>query len=143
MATIVARKRADGPRFTARIRLKRNGELIHKESRTFSTKGAAKEWARAREVQLADPEALRVAKAGGVNLATLIRWYIDTFESISPWQRSKQSALEFLEGHRIGQTDPLTLTADVLIDHVRQRRLSGLCPSTVWNDLCWIRVVLE
>jgi hypothetical protein len=72
---------------------------------------------------------------GGVNLATLIRWYIDTFECISPWQRSKQSALEFLEGHPIGQTDPLTLTADVLIDHVRQRRLSGLCPSTVWNDL--------
>jgi uncharacterized protein YqjF (DUF2071 family) len=97
MATIVARKRADGPRFTARIRLKRNGELVHKESRTFSPKGAAKEWARTREVQLADPEALRVATAG--------RWYIDTFESISPWQRSKQRALEFLEGHPIGQRD--------------------------------------
>src|SRR5690606_28946188 len=114
-------KRAAGPRFTARIRLKRDGELVHKESRTFSTKGAAKEWARAREVQLADPEALRVANAGAVTLATLIRWYIDTFESISPWQRSKQSALEFLENHPVGQTDPLTLTADVLIDHVRQR----------------------
>jgi hypothetical protein len=89
------------------------------------------------------PKVLAVAKAGAVTLAELIRWYIDTFESISPWQRSKQSALEFLETHRIGQTDPLTLTADILIDHVRQRRLSGLCPSTVWNDLCWIRVVLD
>lgn len=131
MATIVARKRADGPRVTARIRLKRNGELVHKESRTFSTKAPRRNGLGAREVQLADPEAQRVAKAGGVNLATLIRWYIDTFESISPWQRSQQNTLEFLEGHPIGQTDPLTLTADVLIDHVRQRRLSGLCPSTL------------
>jgi hypothetical protein len=128
MATIVTRKGATGPSFQARLRLTRNGELIHKESRTFATKGAAKEWAKAREVQLAAPEALRVANAGAINLATLIRWYMDTFESISPWQRSKQSALEFLENHPIGQTDPLTLTADVLIDHVRQRRLSGLSP---------------
>lgn len=30
-----------------------------------------------------------------------------------------------------------------MIDHVRQRRLTGLSPSTVWNDLCWIRVVLD
>ena len=86
---------------------------------------------------------LAAAKAGDLTLAALIRWYIDTFESISPCQRSKQSVLEFLEGHPIGQIDPLTLTADVLIGHVRQRRLSGLCPSTVWNDLCWIRVVLD
>ena len=127
----------------ARVRLTRDGELIHKESKTFSTKTAAKAWAQNREVQLKDPKVLAAAKAGDITLAALIRWYVDTFESISPWQRSKQCALEFLEGHPIGQTDPLTLTADVLIDHVRQRRLSGLCPSTVWNDLCWIRVVLD
>lgn len=43
MATIVARKRADGPRFTARIRLTRDGDLIHEETKTFSTKAAARE----------------------------------------------------------------------------------------------------
>ena len=55
MATIVARKGANGPSFQARVRLTRDGELIHKESRTFSTKTAAKEWARNREVALKDP----------------------------------------------------------------------------------------
>jgi len=115
MATIVARKGASGPSFQARVRLTSDGGLIHKESKTFSTKTAAKAWAQNREVQLKDPKVLAAAKAGDLTLATLIRWYIETFESISPWLRSKQCALEFLEGHPIGQTDPLTLTADVLI----------------------------
>jgi integrase len=144
VATIVTRKRADGPRFTARIRMTRDGELIHKETETFSTKAAAKDWAQRREVALTDPKALAVAISGGTcTLATLIRWYIDTFETISPWQRSKQSALEYLEGHPIGQLDPLTVTADVLINHIRQRRLGGAGPSTAANDLIWIRIVLD
>ena len=45
MATIVARKGATGPSFRARVRLTPDGELIQKESKTFSTKTAAKTWA--------------------------------------------------------------------------------------------------
>jgi hypothetical protein len=47
----------------------------------------------------------------------LIRWYIDTFETISKWQRTKQTRLEFLERHAIGKANALTLTAAALIDH--------------------------
>ncbi|GFE87812.1 tyrosine-type recombinase/integrase [Steroidobacter agaridevorans] len=144
MATIVTRKGESGPSFQARLRLTRNGELIHKESKTFSTKAAAKLWAQAREVELQDPKALTIAISGGTRtLAALIRWYIETFETISPWQRSKQSALEFLERHPIGQLDPLTVTADLLINHIRNRRLNGAGPSTAANDLVWIRIVLD
>jgi len=83
-----------------------------------------------REVDLQNPDTLTVAKAQGLTLTKLIRWYIDAYESVSPWQRSKQCALEFLEEHPIGQRDPFTLTPDVLITHVRQRRLGGVSPST-------------
>lgn len=144
MATIVTRKGVAGPSFQARLRLTRDGELIHKESKTFATKAAAKSRAQGREVELTDPKTLAVAVSGGTcTLATLVRWYIETFETISPWQRSKQSALEFLERHPIGQLDPLTVTADVLINHIRQRRLGGAGPSTAANDLIWIRIVLD
>jgi hypothetical protein len=142
MATIVARKGASGPSFQARVRLTRDGELIHQESKTFTTRAAAREWAKRREVELENPDTMAVAKAQELTLAKLIRWYIDTYESVSPWQRSKQSALEFLEAHPIGQRDPFTLAPDVLITHVRQRRLGGVSPSTAANDLTWIRVVL-
>jgi len=46
LATIVSRKQKDGTlRHTATIRLKRNGEVFHCESRTFHKKAAAKAWA--------------------------------------------------------------------------------------------------
>jgi hypothetical protein len=133
MATILTRKRADGLRFTARIRLTRDGKPVYTESQTFSTKTAAREWARRREVELEDPKLLVVATSGGLTLAALIRWYIDTYESLSQWQRSKQSALKFLERHPIGQQDPFALTTDILITHIQQRRLSGLSPSSAAN----------
>jgi hypothetical protein len=43
MATIVTRRGADGLSFQARIRLARDGKLVHKESRTFLTRTAAKD----------------------------------------------------------------------------------------------------
>jgi hypothetical protein len=56
---------------------------------------------------LKDPTALAVAISGGdCTLAALIRWYIDTFETISPWQRSKEDALQFLEKHPLGRLMP-------------------------------------
>jgi hypothetical protein len=48
----------------------------------------------------------------------LIRWYIDTFETVARWQRCKQTHLEFLK-----------------------RRANGAGPATVINDLIWIGVV--
>jgi hypothetical protein len=83
------------------------------------------------------------AKNGAPTLAELIRWYIDQCESVSKWQRSKQTHLEFLERHTIEKANALTLTGAVLIDHVRPRRASGTGPSTVGNDPTWIGVVLN
>ena len=53
----------------------------------------------------------RILLAVGTKLTPgLIRWYIDTFEEISQWQRSKQAQLEFLERHSIGDVDALKLS---------------------------------
>lgn len=58
-------------------------------------------------------------------LAKLIRWYIDSFEHISKWQRSKQAQLLFLEKHPIGEADAMFLEAATLVDHIRSRRAKG------------------
>jgi hypothetical protein len=54
-------------------------------------------------VALEDPAELTRQKQSTSTLAELIRWYIDTFETISRWQRSKQTHLEFLERHALGK----------------------------------------
>lgn len=144
MATIPARRQATGlTRYTAIIRLRKGKAVIHSEAKTFAHRAAAVTWARHREVQLEDPAALVRAQDGIQSLARAIRWYIDTFEPISRWQRSKQTHREFLERHPIGKSNVLALTTAILVDHVRSRRAQGAGPATVANDLTWIDVVLR
>jgi integrase len=144
MPTIKVRKQTDGTtRYTAIVRIRRGGAILHRESRTFAHRSAALSWAKHREVALEDPGAITRVQQGAPTLAELIRWYIDTFESVSKWQRSKQAHLQFLERHALGQLKALTLTSAELIDHVRSRRAKGAGPATVANDLIWTGVVLR
>jgi hypothetical protein len=136
MPTIKARRQANGiTRYTAIVRIRRGGAILHRESRTFTHRSAALSWAKHREVALEDPSALTRVQHGAPTIADLIRWYIETFETISKWQRSKQTHLEFLERHSLGKTNALKLTSAALIDHVRSRRADGAGPATVANDL--------
>ena len=144
MATIRARKQSDGTtRYTAIVRIRKRKTIIYQEYKTFALRTAAVSWAKHREVELEKPGSLYRAQHGTPTLAELIRWYIDAFETISKWQRSKQTHLEFLERHAIGKANALTLTPAMLIDHVRSRRANGAGPATVINDLVWIGVVLR
>jgi len=144
MSTIKARKQGNGAtRYTAIVRLRRQGKILHRESRTFTHRSAALSWAKHREVALENPAELTRMRQSTPTLAELIRWYIDTFETISRWQRSKQTHLEFLERHALGKSVAYTLTSADLIRHVQSRRAGGAGPATVINDLIWIGVVLR
>jgi hypothetical protein len=125
------------------VRIRRGTTVVHRESRTFTHRSAALTWAKHREVALENPAELTRQQHGTPTLAGLIRWYIDTFETISRWQRSKQTHLEFLERHALGKTIAHTLTSADLIRHVQSRRTEGAGPATVINDLIWIGVVLR
>lgn len=110
MATIKVRRRANGSiRYTAIVRIRRGTTIVHRESRTFTHRSAAQSWTRHREVALEDPAEMTRQRQSTPTLAELIRWYIDTFETISRWQRSKQTHLEFLERHALGRTMAHTL----------------------------------
>jgi hypothetical protein len=136
MATIKARRQANGSiRYTAIVRKHVGKTIVHREAKTFTHRSAALSWARHREVELENPAALTRKQHGTVTLAELIRWYIDTFGTISKWQRSKQTHLEFLERHSIGKANVLTLTSAVLIECARAVPMApGLRPSsTIWS----------
>ena len=90
MSTVLARRRLDGSiGYTARVRIRDKGKVVHQEIETFSTKALAEKWAKRREVELEDPKELTKAQQGATTLASLIRWYVDSFKNISKWQRSK------------------------------------------------------
>jgi integrase len=144
MATIRPRKQADGStRYTAIVRIRRGKTIVYQEYRTFALRTAAVSWAKHREVALDDPSALAQVKQGTTTVAELIRWYIETFQTISKWQRSKQAHLQFLERCALAKLDAFELDAALLIDHVRSRRAKGTGAATVANDLVWLGVVLR
>jgi integrase len=144
MSYIKVRRQSDGStRYTAIIRLRNGKTIVHQEAKTFAHRSAAVSWAKHREVALEDPSALTRVQQGAPTLAELIRWYIDNFERVSKWQRSKQAHLEFLERHPLGKLNALTLKVAELLDHVRSRRAKGVGPATVANDLVWLGVVLR
>jgi len=116
MPYIKVRKQSDGStRYTAIVRLRSGKAIVHQEARTFAHRSAAVSWAKHREVGLENQALPGRKQHEPVTLAALIRWYIETFEKISRWQRSKQSHLEFLQHHAIGRVNALELTAATLI----------------------------
>lgn len=144
MGTITSRKRQDGAiRYRAQVRIKRNGKVVYSESQTFGKKGIARDWIRTREEELQKPGALERVMHKGVTVGELIGRYIKEVDSINPFGRSKDAALNALKGMGIADRDALTLKASEIIDHVRSRRSDGTGPATVGQDIAWLRVVLK
>ena len=145
MATIVARKRSDGTTaYTAQIRIKRAGVVVHSEAKTFARRATAKAWAAEREEQIRrDPSATTRAEHVGVTVGDLIRRYVAAREAIEPLGRSKGQHLNLLLSFDIASIPALTLTTQRVIEHVQGRRESGVGGATVANDLIWLRVVFR
>src|SRR5688572_26721664 len=131
-----ARKQANGSiRYTAIVRIRRQGKVLHQEAKTFAHRSAAERWASIARLPWKTQLPWLAHRQPATKLSTLIRWYIDSFQHISKWQRSKQSQLVFLEKHPIGDVDAVFLESGTLVDHVRSRRAKGAGPTTVSNDL--------
>ena len=68
-------------RLHSQIRIHNSKAVVHQEAKTFSRRAAAE---------------------GELSLAALMGWYMENFQHISKWQRTKQAQLQFLEKHSIG-----------------------------------------
>lgn len=143
VATITARKRNDGSvRYTAQIRIKQGGKVVHTEARTFAKRATARAWAAEREEQIRrDPGILRRTEWSGVTVRALIERYIADRESVEPLGRSKGQHLRLLATFEVAEVPALELTTARLVEHVRWRRARGTGASTIGNDLIWLRVV--
>ncbi|KQO23460.1 site-specific integrase [Acidovorax sp. Leaf78] len=144
MGTITARKRADGTTsYTAQIRIKRDGKVIHSEAQTFSRRALADEWKRRRESELEAVRASGRPLAKGVTLETLIADYVSAAENVTAWGRSKTADINRLKRSGLAAKDATKLTALDFMEHARLRRsVDGAGPATVLNDLVWLRQVL-
>lgn len=145
MATITERRRQDGTvAFTAQIRIKRQGRVVHTEARTFARRKAAEAWARDREAAIRDDPGAAARQAyAGTTLGDLIGRYLASREAVEPLGRSKAAHLAMMRGFDLARVPALELTREAVIAHVQARRGAGTGPATANNDLVWLRVVLR
>ncbi|WP_299775669.1 site-specific integrase [uncultured Pseudoteredinibacter sp.] len=140
MATITSRKRRGGMKYSAVIRIKRNGKVVHSETETFDKKSLAKDWAARRESELKRPGALEQMQHKDLTVGQVLEWYRDDFDGKSKFGRSKLSHIEFLiKHHSLSKLDAIQMKSSQLVAHISERRRLGAGASTVNNDIIWLR----
>lgn len=124
MGTIIERKRATGTRYTAQIRIKRDGKVVHHESETFSRRDAAKAWLEKRERQLAKPGGLEAAmkapKGSSHSLADAIDRYLRETEKTPG--RTKTQVLRTIKTYDLADKPCDLITTQVLVAFGKELR---------------------
>ena len=146
MATIRTRQRRDGSlAYLSEVRIKRDGEIIHRQSKTFDRRGQAKAWTESREKKFAKkvPAAKRSLKLTQATLRKVLEKYREDVSEVRPMGRSKTSNIRFLEKCEIARMTACEIKSFDIIAHVRSRRQGGAGPSTANNDIVWLRVILR
>jgi len=140
MATINARKGKSGTRYTVQIRRKVKGKIIHTESKTFSRKRQAEQWAKQREAELTQAASLATIRHGGLAIKQVLEWYREDFDGATKFGRSKLSHINYLINHPVlSAMDALSVTAADLVAHAKQRQwVDKALPATINNDLVWL-----
>ncbi|SIR06616.1 hypothetical protein SAMN05880590_11193 [Rhizobium sp. RU35A] len=90
-------RRNDAKSYTAQIRVRREGRIVHSEAQTFARYGVASAWLKKRKTELAEPGALEALHAPGVTVDDVIEKYLQTERR--GVGRSKAQVLETIRKH--------------------------------------------
>jgi len=137
MGTITTRRRADGTlAYMARVRVKQDGLVVHKETQTFDREAAAKTWIKKRESELAEPGALDRLKAPDPAFSETISKYVT--ESLKQIGKTKAQVLNTVAAAPISRKRGSTITSAEWVEFARNL---GVQPQTAGNYLSHIGAV--
>lgn len=139
MASITPRKNKDGSiSYKAQVRVRRNGEIVHQETRTFDRRQAAANWGKKRDAELASAEGLRAALQENPPVADIIKKYKE--DRKKPLDRTKSSILDQLAESAIGPVKAKELTSADIVSVVKDL---AIAPSTRGQYLSHLSSVLK
>lgn len=133
--------RPRGSGFQAIVRVKKDGVIVHQESKMFPTERLAKDWGRRLEDKL-KADGLPQRKLSVKTLGGVLEDYLAELERHGTPRRSRvhellQLATEF---NKVKLSD---LSASVFSEFANRRRKAGTGPTTVLHNLATIRSVLN
>lgn len=135
MGTIIPRKRKDGSvGYTALVRIKKGGKVIHSESETFDREQAAKVWIKKRETELAQPGAL--IKTPDPLLADVIDQY--NREKLREHGKTKAQVLRTIKASSLGEMRCSEIGSQALVAYAQSIEAT---PQTVGNYMAHLASV--
>jgi len=145
MGSITVRKRKDGTRrYTAQIRIMKNGQAAYQESQTFDRKATAVAWLRRRETELYAPGGIEKAKHTGATVGEMIDRYLEQYGKFRPMGKTKKGTLIAIKNRWLGEVLDRDITSQKLIEYAIGRIESDhVTPQTVANDLAHLSAVLN
>jgi len=144
MASITIEKRAkkNGDySYRCTVRIKKNGEIIHRESKTFSKKELARTWGKVTSNRLEENGALLKEKS--VPLGALLDLYFNDHDLWNNTGRTKQYVIKMLIDCDIAKVMTNELRTSDLIEHCKNRRSAGAGPATIYHDIAYLRSVMK
>lgn len=141
------RENKSGIKYRARVRLR--SELYqrgyYEESKTFASETMARNWGNKRKKILEKegvpkdiPSDLALRE---ISFAALINMYLEEFDD--HLGRSKKFALKAIAKRDIGIYTASHLTVQHIIEYVKERNEEGVSPYTAYQDLLFMKSVLE
>ncbi|QMV32766.1 hypothetical protein 2A_00014 [Ralstonia phage Darius] len=145
MGTIVPRKRKDGSiAYMARVRIMRDGAVVHKETETFDREAAAKAWVKKRETALAEPGAIEAMSAPDPTLGKIIERFLDEVAERRGLGRTQEATLRAIAKSDLGARKGSTIDSAALVDYARERiERDGVQPQTVNGDFSLLGTVID
>lgn len=121
----------------AKIILKHQRQVIHRESQTFETSRAAKDWIRDREAELSRPGMIDRQNATATLADAIDRYITETRRQIG---RTKAQVLDAIRRAEIAARPCQAIRAQDIVDYAQALR-QGRSPATVANYLSHLQAV--
>ena len=138
MASITKRTKKDGPVvYDAAIKVRKHGDIVHREKKSFTKLKLARDWALRRELELQEHAVYKEREK--IAVGTVIELYIKEFP---PSGKTKSRDMRMLIKQEICKKNVHTLTARDLILHIKFRNTECL-PQTANNDLIWLNTAIK
>lgn len=129
-------------KFQAIVRLKKDGAVVHNESRTFDSHALADRWAELREKHLATHGAPH-RKLQTSTLAQLVVNYGKALGEVKPLRRGMQHELDFLAASSFANKPLAQLTSEHFTRFARDRLSPKTGPTTILHNLSTLRSILN
>lgn len=141
MGTIIPRRRADGSTsYLAQILKKKDGRIVHRESRTFDRKAVAAAWIKKREADIAAPGGLERAQTPKGTLGDAIDKYIAM--SRKEIGKTKTQVLRSIKTYSIAGMDCADIKSTDIIALAEELSV-GRKPQTVGNYISHLSAIFR